>query len=153
MRAKMVETSCSFAETVYGHVPPAHRFYIALYTACVLYAEDLGGNDPEAVTQFARRLISGRKQLCPIFDRLADLLRDAHDYWTDVGADAVISSTLDGLSATSIEYATCGMEVAPGALRYPYYLRTRAGGGPQFTHFMFARSWRETPDSYLQLLP
>ena len=153
MLGKMVETSCSYAETAYSHVSFDHRYYIALYTACMLYGEDLGSRDPAAIAQFARRLISGRPQLSPIFDRLGDLLRDAHLYWTDVGADAIISSTLDALTATFVEFATSEMEIAPAATRYPYYLRTRAGGGPQFTHFMFMRSWRETPDSYLQIIP
>ncbi|KAJ8472883.1 hypothetical protein ONZ51_g8216 [Trametes cubensis] len=153
MLEKMVETSCSYAETAFGHTSFEHRYYIALYTACMLYGEDLGEHDPDAVTQFARRLVRGDKQVSPIFDCLADLLKQAHLYWSDVGADAIITGTVDALTATAIEFATTGTPVAPSALRYPYYLRTRAGGGPQYTHFMFMRSWREKADSYLQILP
>ncbi|TFK82677.1 terpenoid synthase [Polyporus arcularius HHB13444] len=153
MVGKMIETSCSYAETAYCHIPPEHRYYVALYTACMLYGEDLGERDHESVAQFARRLIRGERQLNPIFDRLVDLLKEAHMYWTDVGADAIITGTVDALSGTFVEFATASMVVAPSATRYPWYLRTRAGGGPQYTHFMFTRSWRETPDSYLQLLP
>ena len=153
MVAKMVETSCSYTETAYCHVSAEHRYYIALYTACMLYGEDVGGQDPDAVSQFARRLVRGAPQVHPIFDRLASLLKEAHVYWTDVGADAIITGTVDALSATYIEFATTGMRIAPCASRYPYYLRTRAGGGPQYTHFMFMRSWRKTADTYLQILP
>ncbi|KAH9932678.1 terpenoid synthase [Epithele typhae] len=156
MLAKMLETACSYAETAYAHLAPAHRHYVALYTACVLYAEDLGARDPAAVAHFARRLIAGAPQLSPVFDRLAALLRGAHALWTDAGADAIIASTLDALSATALEHAAGargGMAVAPDATRWPYYLRTRAGGGPQYTHFMFMRGWRESPESYLQILP
>ena len=153
MLAKMIETSSSYAETAFAHLAPGAKRYVALYTACMLYAEDLGARDPAPVVHFARRLVAGRPQLSPVFDRLAALLADAHRVWTDVGADAVISSTLDALSATLVEFATEEMPVAPCATRYPYYLRTRAGGGPQYTHFMFARSWRETPESYLQIIP
>ncbi|KAI9058151.1 terpenoid synthase [Trametes sanguinea] len=153
MLEKMVETSCSYAETAFGHTSFEHRYYIALYTACMLYGEDLGEHDSEAVTQFARRLVRGQKQISPIFDRLAELLQQAHLYWSDVGADAIITGTVDALTATAIEFATTGTPVAPSALRYPYYLRTRAGGGPQYTHFIFMRGWREKADSYLQILP
>ncbi|KAH9846352.1 terpenoid synthase [Lenzites betulinus] len=153
MLEKMLDTSCAYVETAFGHTSSDHRYYIALYTACMLYGEDLGEHDPDAVTQFARRLVRGDKQLSPIFDRLADLLKQAHLYWSDVGADAIITGTVDALTATAIEFATTGTPVAPSALRYPYYLRTRAGGGPQYTHFMFMRSWREKADSYLQILP
>ncbi|KAI0822036.1 terpenoid synthase [Trametes gibbosa] len=153
MLDKMFETSCSYAETAFGHTSFDHRYYIALYTACMLYGEDLGAHDPDAVTQFARRLVRGDRQLSPIFDRLADLLKQAHLHWSDVGADAIITGTVDALTATAIEFAMTGTSVAPSALRYPYYLRTRAGGGPQYTHFLFMRSWREKADSYLQILP
>ncbi|TBU45807.1 terpenoid synthase [Dichomitus squalens] len=153
MVANIVETSCSYTETAYCHVPAEHRDYIALYTACMLYGEDVGGQDSDAVSQFARRLVKGEPQVHPIFDRLASLLKEAHMYWTDVGADAIITGTVDALSATHIEFATSGLRIAPCATRYPYYLRTRAGGGPQYTHFMFARSWREKADTYLQILP
>lgn len=151
--SEMVETSCSYTETVYAHTSPDHRYYIALYTACMLYGEDVGAQDPDAISQFARRLARGESQVHPIFDQLASLLKDAHLYWTDIGADAVITGTIDALSATFIEFATSGMAIAPSATRYPYYLRTRAGGGPQYTHFMFMRGWRETAETYLQILP
>ena len=72
--------------------------------------------DPAPVVHFARRLVAGRPQLSPVFDRLAALLADAHRVWTDVGADAVISSTLDALSATLVEFATEEMPVAPCAM-------------------------------------
>ncbi|KAI0352673.1 terpenoid synthase [Trametes cingulata] len=153
MLDKILETSCSYAETAFGHTSFEHRYYIALYTACMLYGEDLGEHDPDAVTQFGRRLVKGEKQLTPIFDCLAELLKQAHLYWSDVGADAIITGTVDALTATAIEFATTGTPIAPSALRYPYYLRTRAGGGPQYTHFIFMRSWRERADSYLQILP
>lgn len=153
MLDKMIEASCSYAETAFGHTSPEHRYFIALYTACMFYAEEFGDHDPQSVAQFARRLIKGQQQLNPILDRLADLLKDAHLYWTDVGADAIITGTIDALSATLIEFATVHMNVVPSANRYPYYLRTRAGGGPQYTHFMFMRSWRQDADTYLQVLP
>ncbi|KAM5534650.1 hypothetical protein V8D89_011662 [Ganoderma adspersum] len=153
MISKMVETSCWYTETAFAHISPEHRYYIALYTACMLYGEDVGNQDPDAVSQFARRLVRGEPQVHPIFDRLASLLKEAHVYWTDVGADAIITGTIDALSATFIEFATSDMAIAPSATRYPYYLRTRAGGGPQYTHFVFMRSWRETAESYLQILP
>ncbi|KAM5533153.1 hypothetical protein V8D89_013201 [Ganoderma adspersum] len=153
MVSKMVETSCSLTETTYSHISLEHRCYVALYTACMLYGEDVGDQDPDAVTHFARRLVRGERQGHPIFDRLANLLKAAHVYWTDVGADSIVAGTIDALSATSIEFATADMPAIPSATRYPYYLRTRAGGGPQFTHFMFMRSWRETAETYLQILP
>ena len=150
---RIVDSACALTESAYGHLSPTHRRYVALYTACLLYCDDLGGEQLEAVRQFAVRLARGQPQLTPALSVLADLLREAHELWSAVGADAIITGTVDALTATAIEFATTGTPVAPSALRYPYYLRTRAGGGPQYTHFMFMRSWREKADSYLQILP
>ncbi|KAI0648781.1 hypothetical protein C8Q79DRAFT_470852 [Trametes meyenii] len=43
--------------------------------------------------------------------------------------------------------------VKPFATRFPWYLRLRAGTGVPFTHFVFAKNWRDTPESYIQILP
>ena len=43
--SKVLDDSCIHTETTYGHTTPEHRFYIALYTACLMYVDDLGERD------------------------------------------------------------------------------------------------------------
>ncbi|OJT10384.1 hypothetical protein TRAPUB_13076 [Trametes pubescens] len=150
---KSVDASCNYVETVYGHTPAAHKHYIALYTVCMLYADDLGDHDPGAVMQFTRRFVRAEPQPHAVFECLADLLRRAHELWPQFGADCVITGTLDALAANHVECMTRGMSVKPHATRYPAYLRLRAGIGAPFTHFVFPNCWRETPESYVQILP
>ena len=150
---KLVDSGCSFAETAYGHTSPVHQHYIALYTALILYIDDIGNKHLEAVRQFAGRFAQAKQQLCPALDTLVQLLRQAHELWTSVGADAIISGTIDAVTAMYIEYTAQNLVVKPTATRFPYYLRTRAGIGPPYIHFIFMKSWRATPESYLQLLP
>ena len=151
--AKIIDGSCVYAETTYGHTTHEHRYFIALYTACLMYVDDLGDRDLDAVMRFTGRFARGEKQPDSILQRLADLLGCAHDLWTQFGADAIIAGTIDAVTAMYIEFTTQDMVVKPSATRFPYYLRTRAGLGPPYIHFVFMNEWRATPESYLQVLP
>ncbi len=149
----MVDASCSVVETMYGHTPAAHRRYIGLYSACIIYADDVGEQDPNALRQFTQRFVRAEPQPNAVFECLAGLLRQAYELWPQFGADCIISGTLDALSANYIECTTHGMRAKPLATCYPTYLRQRASFGPAYTNFMFPNSWRETPESYIQILP
>ncbi|TFK83819.1 terpenoid synthase [Polyporus arcularius HHB13444] len=150
---KFVDCACDFAETAYGHISPEHLHYVALYTAIILYIDDLGGTHLDAIQQFVARFTRGDKQLSPALDTLVDLLRGAHQLWTQVGAEAIIAGTLDAVTAMYIECTTHEMEIKPDATWFPYYLRTRSGICPPYIHFIFMKSWRATSDSYLQMMP
>nr|BDI63124.1 sesquiterpene synthase [Trametes versicolor] len=147
------ETSCHFIETAYVHTTLEHRFFVARYCAYFLYADDLPGRCLDALIQFPRRFANREQQLDPILNRLAEMIRGAHELWTDVGASAIIAGTLDALTAFYIEYTTCGLAVKPQAVRYPYYLRLKSGIDPPFVAFIFMRGWRDTAESYVQMLP
>ncbi|RPD62211.1 terpenoid synthase [Lentinus tigrinus ALCF2SS1-6] len=151
--SKILDGSCVYAETTYGHTTSQHRFFIALYTACLMYVDDLGERDLDAVMRFTGRFAKGEEQPNPVLNRLAGLLRQAHELWTQYGADAIIAGTLDAVTAMYVEYTAQALVIKPSATRFPYYLRTRAGIGPPYIHFVFMNSWRPTPQSYLQLLP
>ncbi|KAI0662064.1 terpenoid synthase [Cubamyces menziesii] len=148
-----IETGSHFAETAYRHTSPEHRFFAARYTAYFLYADDIGQHHVEALKEFPRRFMNGEPQLNPILDRLVNLVKSAHELWTDVGTDAIIIGTLEAISAFYLEYATHDMVIKPGAVRYPDYLRLRSGIDPPFIAFVFMRGWRDTAESYLQLIP
>ncbi|KAH9846346.1 terpenoid synthase [Lenzites betulinus] len=151
--AKSVAAGCIYVETAYGHTPRAHRHYIALYIVCMLYADDLGEQDSAAVVAFTRRFVGGERQPNAVFECLAGLLRRAYTLWPQFGADSIITGTLNALAANHIESSTRGMAVRPLATRYPTYLRLLAGIATPFTHFVFPNTWRETPESYVQILP
>ena len=150
---KLVDCACSYIESAYGHLSPEYQHYVALYTACILYCDDLGGSRLDAVRQFATRLARGEAQLTPALDTLADLLKQAHDLWPAVGADAIISGTVDAIAGMYIEYTTANMAVDPHAAWWPQYLRTRTGINAPYIQFLFMKNFRETPESYLQMLP
>lgn len=150
---KITVAGCDFAEIIYGHTSLEHQRYIALYTACMFYSDDLGTRHLEAVGQFSRRFATGEKQLNPALDVFADVLRQAYDLWPQVGADAIVSGTLEGVTAMHLEYTTGDMATTPRATWWPNYLRNRTSFCAPFAHFNFMKTWRATPETYIQLLP
>lgn len=150
---KIADPACALAEAAYRHTSPEHRYHIALNTAIFVYIDDHGEEHLDAIEQFAVRFTRGETQLSPALDTLVGLLRNVHQLWTTVGADAIIAGTLDAVTAMHIEYTTKEMQIKPHATLYPYYMRTRSGICPPYAHFIFTKSWRTTPKSYLQLLP
>ncbi|KAG8907576.1 hypothetical protein FRB99_003500 [Tulasnella sp. 403] len=150
---KMLSNSCNMAETSYAHTSPEHQYFIALYTAFTFYADDHCEDDPEPIGQFAFRFSTNQRQLNPILDRFASHLKKAFDLWPLIGANAIVSGTFDSMTAMYIEYTTKDMRIIPKAIRYPYYLRTKSGVGPPYSHFIFPKSFREGVNSYLQIIP
>ncbi|OBZ77665.1 hypothetical protein A0H81_02648 [Grifola frondosa] len=103
LKYKLNEESCNLAETAYGHTSVDHQYFIALFTAGGLYAEDHCTRDPEPVGQFAKRFTHGEGQLDPVLDCLANHIKTAYDFWPAIGATAIINSTLDFMTAVYIE--------------------------------------------------
>ena len=151
--AKILDGSCVYAETTYGHTTAEHRYFIALYTACLMYVDDLGERNLDAVMRFTGRFAKGETQPDPVLNCLADLLRRSHELWTQYGSDAIIAGTLDAVTAMYIECTTKDMPIAPSATKYPYYIRTSSGVGFPYAYFIFPSSWRASVNSYLQIVP
>ncbi|CDO71708.1 hypothetical protein BN946_scf184915.g52 [Trametes cinnabarina] len=114
---KALNASCNYVETVYGHLPSDHRCYVSLYTLYMFYAEDIGQTHPECVMDFTRRFVRAEKQPDGVLECLAATLKRAYDLWSPFGADAIITGTLDALSANYIECTTQNLVIKQRATR------------------------------------
>ena len=92
---KMLHNSCNMAECCYSHTSPEHLYFVALYTAFTFYADDHCEAHPEPIGQFAERFVRGLPQLDPVLDRFAAHIKHVYELWPRVGANAIISGTLD----------------------------------------------------------
>lgn len=150
----LTETSCSIAESAYAHTNYEHQRVVAIYTACLTYADDLGHRNLEALGQFVRRFTRGEPQLHPALDCLTKLLGTLHEFCPRISADAIITSTIDSVTAMYIEVVSQGDVISPFATRYPYYLRLKTGIAPAYVHFNFTKSWGDAIGTYyLQIIP
>ncbi|RPD78014.1 terpenoid synthase, partial [Lentinus tigrinus ALCF2SS1-7] len=148
------DTACGIAECTYAHTSYYHQRFVALYTAYLTYVDDLGHKNVEIVGRFVQRFVRGELQPIPALRRLQELLATVHEYYPRVGADAIVSSTLDGITGMYIELTTKGYVVQPLAARYTYYLRLRTGIAAGYAHMNFTKEWaRDVGYGYLQMLP
>nr|VWP00959.1 Histidine-containing phosphotransfer protein [Ganoderma boninense] len=150
----LTETSCSIAESAYAHTSYEHQRVVAIYTACLTYADDLGHRNLEALEQFARRFTRGEPQLHPALDCLTKILKTLHEFCPTISADAIITSTIDSVTAMYIEVVSQGDVISPFATRYPLYLRLKTGIAPAYVHLNFTKSWGDAIGTYyLQIIP
>lgn len=131
------------AECSYPHIRLyEHQLAIALYTACLAHFDDVCQHNMEAAGQFVYRFTRKEPQLHPALDRLTIVLCSMHELYPHISADAIVSTTLDGVTGMYIEALTKGQCVAPAASRYPYYLRLRKFGfATAYAHFNFTEEW------------
>ncbi|TBU36754.1 terpenoid synthase [Dichomitus squalens] len=150
----LAETSCSIAESAYAHTSHEHQRMVAIYTACLTLADDLGHHNMEALGQFVGRFTRGEPQLHPALDCLVKLLGTLHEFCPRINADAIIASTVDSVSAMYIEVLSQGDVISPFATKYPFYFRIKTGIAPAYAHLNFTKSWGDDIGTYyLQLLP
>ena len=151
----IMDTACSIAHCAYPHTSREHQRFVAIYTACLVYIDDLGQRNLTALEQFARRFGRGEPQLHPALDCVANLFRTTlYELWAPVSADAIMLSTFDTVTAMYVEAVSHGSVLSPLAKRYPYYSRIKVGDAQAYVHFNFTKSWSDAMGMfYLQILP
>ncbi|KAF8837333.1 terpenoid synthase [Paxillus ammoniavirescens] len=133
----------------------ALRIWTALYTACVVFADDIPSRFPWELPNlraFNDRFVRGEKQGNTVLDALADLLRDApRVFGGPVPANLVTTSTLDFITATMIEVETNDMQISAMATQYPYDQRIMSGVGKAYVFMVFPA---DIPfEEYIQAMP
>ncbi|KAH9924290.1 terpenoid synthase [Epithele typhae] len=152
---RLADVSCSIAEKAYLLLSPAHRRFVALYTACLTHIDDNGSSAAVSAAQhFSRRFARGERQMLPALETLARLLReDVYELFPSVGADAIVSNSIDAVTSMYLEYSTGRMAITPGATRWPDYFRAKTGICAAYTYLMYPKGFRDSPETYLQMVP
>ena len=150
----IVDAACSIGECMYAHMSYEYQRFAAVYTACLLYVDDLGSHISNAMEQFGQRLLHGKSQVHPVLERLASLLKTAHELYPRISADTIFTNTIDGINAMHIEVVSKGKGCSALAAKYPTYLRLRSGIASGYAHLSFVKTMEGVlGTSYLQLLP
>ncbi len=98
--------------TAYTHIGnEATRVFIALYTAFLVYVDDVYERDNSAVRVFIERFVRGEKQLEPVLEGLARFLPEIADHYEPVVANIILTATLNLINASTLEFQTQGMKV------------------------------------------
>ncbi|KAJ7706343.1 isoprenoid synthase domain-containing protein [Mycena rosella] len=124
--------------TGYSHLSNrSTRILIAIYTACGIYLDDVFKKDVEVVSLFNQRFFEHAPQGDPVLDCFAQVLLELGSHFERVVSNIMVTSTLNAVSALTLEASTQGMTMSPSALGYPTFSRVMSGASEAYALFIF----------------
>lgn len=95
----------AIAVTTFGHLKnKATQRWIALYTTCLIFFDDLTVTDPSAARDFNMLFVNGQPQRHRLLDGYAQLLKVSRDHFNPSCANLVVSSSLDFITGLVLDY-------------------------------------------------
>ena len=117
------------------------------------YVNDIPPAKLGIISTFVQRFACGMPQMDPIMDALAHLLRQVHNYFEPLIADAILISTLNYMMGYLTVRELCSHTRIPGLKRFPRFLRDLTGASSVYINFLFPKSTGVQASQYLQALP
>ncbi|KAF8874411.1 isoprenoid synthase domain-containing protein [Infundibulicybe gibba] len=140
------------ATTAYAHLTDkSAQIFISLYTSFLIYLDDVFQHDITAVKEFNERFIWNLPQRDPVLNDFANLLFGLPLYFERIVSNMIITSTLNLVTALSLEYETQGMQLHQCATGYPTFSRIMSGASEAYGLFTFPRGL--PIQAYIQALP
>ncbi|EDR03562.1 uncharacterized protein LACBIDRAFT_331339 [Laccaria bicolor S238N-H82] len=140
------------ATTAYAHLDnKSTQIFIALYTAFLIYLDDVFQHDIELVYCFNERFILCQPQDDPVLDGFASLLREFPQHFGRVVSNIMTTSTLNLVTALLLEHETQNMKSSLDAHNYPTFSRVMSGASE--TYALFAFPPQIPMPFYIQALP
>ncbi|EEB94714.1 hypothetical protein MPER_06428 [Moniliophthora perniciosa FA553] len=138
----------SFRPVITGGLPMAVNAYphlkdtkvpvlIALYTAFLIYLDDVLCHDQDAVSEFNERLATGKVQKNFMLDHFAALIIEFSRHFPRIPYNIMLSSTMNFVTALLLEKETKGITICRGAVRYPTMARGMSGASEVFALTIF----------------
>ncbi|CAK5267583.1 unnamed protein product [Mycena citricolor] len=132
----------AMSSTGYAHLDNnSTRILIAVYTACGIYLDDVYQHNTTGVSEFNQRFFEHVPQADPVLDCFAQILLEIGDHFDRVVANIIVTSTLNAVTALTLEARTQGMAISPSAIGYPTFSRVMSGASEAYSLFIFPRSF------------
>ena len=80
------------------------KYWIALYSASIIFFDDLSVTDPGPFRVFHTRFICAESQEHPLLDTYASLLRNSTQHFHPSAANLIISSSLNFITGLVLKY-------------------------------------------------
>ncbi|KAG9223244.1 hypothetical protein PLEOSDRAFT_155013 [Pleurotus ostreatus PC15] len=140
------------AMTAFAHLDnQATRILIALYTAFLIFLDDSFPEAIELVASFNLRFIRKELQGHASLDAFAQILRELPHHFGSVSANIMVSSSLNFVTALSLEHEVPSMTISPSAGSFSTFSRVMSGASECYALFTFPP---ELPlNSFVQALP
>lgn len=102
----------AMAATAYAHLEDMPtQIYIAMYTAFLIYLDDVFQHDVAEVSSFNQRFITNQPQGDPVLDAFAYLLLEMPERYGTLLSNMMITSTMKLVTALVLEKETSDMRV------------------------------------------
>jgi hypothetical protein len=100
------------ATTAYRHLKDeSTRILIALYTAFLIYLDDVFQYDAESVAEFNKRFLQKEDQMDEVLQGFAELLLEIPHHFGSVASNMIVTATLNYVTGILLEYEVLGMPV------------------------------------------
>lgn len=125
---------------------------IGLFTGLAVLIDDglVGTPDPQ---EFLTRFWSGSRQLHPSLDRFAETVHTLMKYFTQYGANALLSSTIDFLNSQIFQRENRAIDLGLGSIPYTKYLRAKDGYVEAYAAFVWPKDIFPDTKEYIQAFP
>ncbi|KAF8586475.1 terpenoid synthase [Ramaria rubella] len=150
---RTVHLASSLIEVGYHDCNFAEKKNMAFLTWFTLYADDMAPKDPKAFRSFEQRFLCGQPQLDPVLDALVEVLLRMWELYDPLCANYIVISTLEFITATSLEPELDTFPLVQGVRRFPWFIRNGTGVGTAFAFMIFTKSAKIDPVKYLQAIP
>ncbi|EKM53549.1 uncharacterized protein PHACADRAFT_125351 [Phanerochaete carnosa HHB-10118-sp] len=140
------------ATTTFDHNHPDTQVHIALFTILALCVDDLEV-DSAALSEFVERLQTGKAQLHPVLELLADAVRRMPEFFHPYAATAILIGTAHHVNCTLFEKQTDSTPLHPVALPYVLYKRARNSLGEVYSSFVWDKFNFPDISAHIQVTP
>ncbi|KAJ7633667.1 isoprenoid synthase domain-containing protein [Mycena polygramma] len=150
-----VRGSVGIADWAYRHHSFESKVFISLLSWFSMTIDDRVTSMQIPLQQFHGRLLSSEKQLDPLLDHLASLLKDTYRYWDPVCASAIVCSFLEFIGSTLIQERD-EVKNKRGVVEsesWPPYIRGKDGEPDAYAYMVFSRDVCPDVSVYLQAIP
>ncbi|KAJ7110795.1 isoprenoid synthase domain-containing protein [Mycena crocata] len=143
------------ADYAYRNHSFENKIYISLLSWFSMTIDDRVRSMRIPLENFHNRLLTAEKQLDPLLDHLATLLKETYRYWDPVCASAIVSSFLDFVASTLMQDRD-EVRQKRGVVEsesWPSYLRAKDGEPDAYAYMIFPRDTCPDVSVYLQAIP
>ncbi len=143
----------SIAITAYHHVSsPELQAEIGLFTGLAILVDDAVMGSP-AIQEFVTRLCTGSRQLHPSLDRFAETVHGLGKHFTQYGANAIISSTIDFVNSELFQRGARDIDLGLNSIPYTKYMRGKDGYVEAYAAFVWPKDVFPDTKEYIQAFP
>ncbi|TFK66623.1 terpenoid synthase [Pluteus cervinus] len=140
------------ASTSYRHLPhQSTKAFIALYTALLIYVDDIFQYNIEDIKRFNERFVRREPQGDALLDYLAQLFMEFEEHFDPFASKIMLTASMDFMTAQILEYTMEEMQLSHNASQFATYARNLSGVSAFYGLAVFPR---ELPvQDYIQALP